>query len=126
MPAKCEAWDELHPDAKEDIPDNMPTPKRKEVKLTVFVDANHASDKVTRRSVTGILVILNNTPVRFYCKRQKPVETSTYESEMVAARIAIETILELQYTLRMLGVPIEQTCLLLGDNNSILLNTSIP
>ena len=26
----------------------------------------------------------------------------------------------------MLGVPIEQTCLLLGDNNSVLLNTAIP
>ena len=125
-PARREAWDELYPDATEDLPENMPTPKGKEIQITVFVDANHARDKVTRRSVTGILVLLNNTPVRFYCKRQKTVETSTYGSEMVAARIAVETILELRYTLRMLGVPIEMTCLLLGDNNLVLLNTTIP
>ena len=48
----------------------MPLPKGKEVKITVFVDADHARDKVTRRSVTGIRVLINNTPVRYYCKRQ--------------------------------------------------------
>ena len=87
--------------------------KGKEIQITVFVDADHARDKVTRRSVTGILVLLNNTPVRFYCKRQKTVETSTYGSEMVAVRITVGIILELRYMLRMLGVPIEKTCLLL-------------
>ena len=51
-PARCKAWDELYPNAKEDLPDKMPTPKGKQIKLTVFVDANHARDKVTRRSVT--------------------------------------------------------------------------
>ena len=51
--ARREAWDELYPDAKEDLPSNMPTPKGKEIQLTVFVDTDHARDKVTRRSVTG-------------------------------------------------------------------------
>ena len=45
---------------------------------------------------------------------------------MVAARIAVETILELRYTLRMLGVPVEKTSLMLGDNMSVILNTTIP
>ena len=94
-PARRENWDELYLDAKEDVPDGMPTPKGKEVRITVFVDADNARDKVTRRSVTGILVLINNTPVRFYCKRQHTAETSSYGSEMVAARIAVETILEL-------------------------------
>ena len=48
-PACRENWDELYPDAKEDVPDRMPTPKGKEVRITVFVDADHARDKVTRR-----------------------------------------------------------------------------
>jgi hypothetical protein len=61
----------------------------------VYVDADHASDKVTRRLVTGIIVFLNNTPIRTFSKRQKTVETSTYGAEMVAARIALDIILEI-------------------------------
>ena len=98
-PARRENWDELYPDATEDIPVDMPTPKGKEVKLAIFVDAYHARDKVTRQYVTGILILINNTPIRFCCKRRQTVEMSTYGSEMVAARIAVETILELWYIL---------------------------
>ena len=126
IPAKPLPKQKLYPDAKEDVPTDSPTPKGKEIRITVFVDANHARDKVTRRSVTGILLLLNNTPIRAYCKRQCTIETSTYGSEMVAARIAVEIILEIRYALRMLGVPIEKTSLLMGDNNSVLLNTTLP
>jgi hypothetical protein len=92
----------------------------------VFVDADHARDKVTRRSVTGIIVFINNTPVKWYCKRQRTVETSTYGSELVAARIAVEVVMEVRYMLRMLGVAIEETSILIGDNLSVLLNTTVP
>jgi hypothetical protein len=44
--------------------------------MTDYVDADHAHDLVTRRSITGILVILNKTPIRWISKRQKKVETS--------------------------------------------------
>jgi hypothetical protein len=53
--------------------------------MTVYVDADHAHDLVTRRSITGILVKLNNTPIRWIYKRQKTVETSNYVSELVAS-----------------------------------------
>jgi hypothetical protein len=72
--------------------------------MTVYVDANHEHDLVTRRSITNILIILNNTPIRWVSKRQKTVETSTYGSELVSARIAIELIMEVCYMLRSLGV----------------------
>jgi hypothetical protein len=68
--------------------------------MTVYVDADHAHDLVTTRSITGILVVLNNTPIRWMSKRQKTVETSTYGSELVASRIATEFILEVRYMLR--------------------------
>jgi hypothetical protein len=32
-------------------------------RMTVYVDADHAYDLVIRRSITRILVILNNTPI---------------------------------------------------------------
>ena len=56
--------------------------------MTVYVDADHAHDLVTRRSITGILVMLNNTPVRWVSKRQKTVETSIRVSSVKDRNIA--------------------------------------
>ena len=65
--------------------------------------------------------MVNNTPVRWASKQQKTVETSTYSSELVASRIATELILEIRCMLRSLGVT-----LMLGDNMSVVLNTTVP
>jgi hypothetical protein len=56
--------------------------------MTVYVDSDHAHDLVTRRSITGILVMLNYTAIRWISKGQKTVETSHYGSELVASRVA--------------------------------------
>ncbi len=96
------------------------------MKLTAFVDANHGHDLLTRRSVTGILILLNNTPIRWISKKQKTVETSSYGSELVASRIACEAIQELRYHLRNIGVPIDGPTDMIGDNMSVILNTSVP
>ena len=66
--------------------------KGPKVRMTVDVDADHAHDSVTRRSITGILVMSNNTPVRWVSKRPKTAETSTYGSGLVASRMATELI----------------------------------
>ena len=125
---ECDNWKEFYPDAEEHVPDPSETPKPRGpvVRLTVFKDADHAHDIMTRRSVTGILLMVNNTPVRWISKRQKTVETSTYGSELVAGKQAIELILEYRYMLRMMGAPLEKSALLLGDNNSVVLNTTMP
>ena len=104
----------------------MPTPKMKPVKVTAYFDADHASDLVTRRSVTAALIFLNSTPVKWYCKRQNTVESSTYGSELVAARITTELVMETRYKLRMLGVPVEGPSDMLGDNMSVIVNCSLP
>jgi Reverse transcriptase (RNA-dependent DNA polymerase) len=123
---KGQNWIEFYPDAEEDIPPDMLVPIGNEAKITVYVDADHARDQVTRRSVTGIVLLLNNTPLVWISKRQKTVESSTYGSELVAARVAIDLIIEMRYKLRMLGVKMEKETLLLGDNMSVVLNTTIP
>jgi hypothetical protein len=87
-------WMEFYPDAGQQIPKDLPPEERPRVSMTVYVDADHAHDLVTRRSITGILVMVNNTPIRWIYKRQKTVETSTYRSELVASRVATELILE--------------------------------
>jgi hypothetical protein len=120
-------WTDLYPDAMEAIPEEAPTSKNKKLlKLTVIVDASHASDMITRRSVTGYLLFIGITPIKWYSKRQNTVETSTYGSELVAMRIALEALLDLRYTLRMLGIAFEETSTVLSDNQSIIVNTQLP
>src|SRR5688572_24645856 len=45
---------------------------------------------------------------------------------MVASRIAIEQIISLRYCLCMLGVNLEPTSVLAGDNMAVVWNTTIP
>jgi hypothetical protein len=94
---------ECYPDVSEEIPKDLPPEKGPRVRMTVYVDADHAHDLVTRRSTTGILFMLNNTPIRWVSKRQKTVEASTYGSELVASWVATELILKIRYMLRSLG-----------------------
>jgi hypothetical protein len=119
-------WIEFYPDACEEVPHDMLEPHGEEAKITCYVDADHARDKLTRRSVTGIVLLLNNTPLAWISRKQKTVETSTYGSELVAARVAIELIIEMRYKLRMLGIKVEKSSYLVGDNMSVVLNTTLP
>jgi Reverse transcriptase (RNA-dependent DNA polymerase) len=119
-------WKEFYSEAKEELPYNLVEPLGLPARITIYKDADHAHDLLTRRSVTGILLMVNNTPVKWISKRQKTVETSTYGSEMVAGRIATELAIEYRNTLRLLGVPIDGPALMLGDNQSVVLSTSVP
>ena len=84
------AMKHLHPDSHEDLPHDMPEARGIEVDINVFVDADHAGNKITRRSHTGIILFCNMTPIVWYSKRQNTVETSTFGSEFIALRIATE------------------------------------
>jgi hypothetical protein len=119
-------WTEFYPDAVENIPRDRPEPNEKLCTITCYVDADHARDMVTRKSVSGILLLLNSTPVSWQSKRQKMVETTTYGSEMVASRIAVEMIISMRYFLYMLGINLEPASVLVGDNMAVVLNTTIP
>ena len=53
-------WKHLYPPTKEKYSKRYtPTPKGKRLKIIVEMDADHAHDLETRRSVTGILLYLN-------------------------------------------------------------------
>jgi hypothetical protein len=62
-------WMEFYLDASKEIPKVLPPEKGKRVRMTVYVDADHAHDLVTRISITGILVLVNKTPIRSVSKR---------------------------------------------------------
>jgi hypothetical protein len=119
-------WNEQYPGVHEELPPNAPTPKGKPAKITCYADSDHAGDLVTRRSTTGTLLYVNNTPIKWYSKRQNTIETSTYGSELVSLRIATEFVIEFRYRLRMMGIPIQGSSVLLCDNRSSVLNVSLP
>jgi hypothetical protein len=119
-------WTPFYGDVKEAIPLNAPQARGNSVSMTCFVDADHAGNRVTRRSHTGILLYVNRAPISWYSKRQMTVETSTFGSEFIAARIATEMIEGLRYKLRMMGIPIDGAALLMCDNQSVVANSSRP
>jgi hypothetical protein len=108
------------------IPSNAPTPHGKPVEIRCHVDANHAGDKLTRQSQTGIVIFLNGAPIAWYSKKQNTVETSTFGSEFVALKIAAEMLWGLRYKLRMMGIHITGRSYVYCGNNSVVMNSSAP
>ena len=105
LPTKVYDWEQsVYSGAEELIPHDIPRVLGKPVVMTTFVDANLYHDLITGRSVTGILHLFNQTVVDWFSKKQATVETATYGSEFVAARTAMEQIIDLRIQLRYLGV----------------------
>ena len=115
-----------YPDAKEDRDPKEPTAYGKPVQTSVFFDANLAHDLQTRRSITGLLVYVGSTLVSWTSKRQGCIASSTYCSEFIAMRAAVEEAMSLRYMLRSLGVPVEEPTNLIGDNLGVIQTASIP
>jgi hypothetical protein len=114
------AEEEIHPDAPESLKTIYPA------SITCYCDADHAHCLETRRSVTGIILFVNKTPVKWYSKRQNTVESSTYGSELVAARIASEIVIDFRGRLRLLGIAVTGPSVLLIDNQSVVANMTLP
>ena len=119
-------WFEFYRDAKERLPNDSPKPRGNMVLTHCFVNSDHADDKVTRQSKTGIHIFVNRAPILWYSKRQNTVETSTFGSEFIAMKTAVEQVESLQYKLRMFGIPLEGPTNMICDNEAVFKNTSIP
>jgi hypothetical protein len=122
---KCD-WHDFYRGAKEAIPGDAPKPRGNVVSTHCFVDADHAGNRITRRSQTGILIFINRAPIIWYSKRQNTVETSTFGSEFVAMRIAVELIEALRYKLRMFGIPLDGPTNVFCDNEAVTKNAINP
>ena len=121
-------WSDIYDieDIKEELPPRILEPRGLSVKMSVFVDADHAGNKVTRQSHTGVLIFLQNALTVWYSKRQNTVECSTFGSEFVAMRIAKDLAIALRYKLRMFGIPIDGPADVFCDNKGVVKNTSLP
>ena len=119
-------WSDFYGDVKEEIPEDAPEPLGEPIRITAFVDADHAGNVVTRRSQTGYLIYCNNSPVLWYSKKQNTVEASTFGSEFVAMRACVEAIEGLRFKLRMFGIPIDGPADVMCDNNSVVNSAQRP
>ena len=119
-------WLDFYPDAEELRPRNAPEPLGNDIVIRVYVDANHAGNLKNRRSHTGLIIYVNNSPIMWFSKRQNTVESSSFGSEFVALRIATELIEALRYKLRTFGVRVESPTEIYCDNKSVVQNSSVP
>ena len=104
----------------------MPRTRSKSLSTHCFVDANHAGDKTTIRSMPEILIFCNRVPTLWHIKRQNGVETLMFGSEFTAMKNSADLIAALQYKLRMFGVPIDGSTKIFCDNEAVYKNESTP
>ena len=94
------------------------------MQLNCFVDSDHAGDRKTGRSDTGIIPCFNSAPIVLYSKRQVIVEISTFGSEFVVLRVAAKFIIRLlKYKLSMFRISVMGVINVFCDNNSVNTNT---
>jgi hypothetical protein len=53
-------WGDFYGTEKEEMPPKMPKARGNSVRISCFIDADHAGNVVTRRSHTCILIFVNN------------------------------------------------------------------
>jgi hypothetical protein len=123
---KRQDWKNFYGELKEPIPVDIPETRGKGVDVQMWVDADHAGDKLTRRSRTGFFIYVNSALVMWLSKKQPTVETAVFGSEFVALKHGMETLRGLRYKLRMMGVEIYGPSYIYGDNMSVIHNTQRP
>ena len=106
--------------------EGLPKPKGKAARISTFIDSGLHHCKVTGKVSTGVLQFVNQTPVDWGAWKQSTVERTTYGAEFVAARIGTDRIIDLQFTLQAMGVPVEEPSWMFGDNHSVLTSSTIP
>jgi hypothetical protein len=125
-PEETPDFAEFYPFAEDVIPEQMPEARGKEVQITMFVDASHAANMVTRQSRTGVLIYVNRAPILWYSKKQNSIETSTFGSEFMALKTGMELLEGLRYKLRMMGIGMDGHAHVRVDNMSVVHNSSKP
>jgi hypothetical protein len=98
------------------------------IELAGYVDAAHATDLTTRRSITGLVFMFGGGPLAYKSKIQSTVSTSSTEAEFLAAVHAAKIAKYLRSILLELGYPQLGPTTLYEDNAAAILmvNASRP
>jgi hypothetical protein len=107
---------------QEELDPRFPVPLLQGLDLNICIDADHAHDKISGQSITGLLAMLASTPaVSWRSKRQTLVQTSTFGAEFTALKAGVEEAITLRYHLRLMGKQVgphlgrQHVCCVKGD-----------
>ena len=87
----------VYGDFSENILPNAPKYRGFGLKIRVYVDSDHTSDFVTRRSRTGFIVFLNSAPIYCTPKKYGSIETISFASDFISMKTFREYICGLRY-----------------------------
>ena len=96
------------------------------VKINIFVDASHADELLDRKSVTGIMIYIGAMLIKSVSKNQKCVATSTFSSEFLALKSAVEEAHSLYLLLQSIGVTLKDSINIHSDSASVLQSAGNP
>nr|CCA23220.1 putative polyprotein [Albugo laibachii Nc14] len=92
----------------------------KDLCVCAYSDADWANNKESRRSVSGIMVMINGAPVIFKSMIQQSVALSTAEAEYIALSLCMQEVLWLKSLLCELKAKIPQQIEVFEDNQSAI------
>lgn len=98
----------LYPDSVEEVDSGLPILKHKASPLSTCYEDDLAHDRVTKRSIGGVLGMAGKTIIVHKSKMYASVETPTYGAELNAGRVGIENVQEMRRMLRSLGVEVDR------------------
>ena len=90
------------------------------------MDASHADDKLDRKSVTGMMIYIGDMLIKSVSKRQKSVTTSTFSSEYLALKSAVEEAQGIRLLLQSIWVPNKGPINIHSDSESVLKSAANP
>ena len=94
----------MHPDKLEDIDDNIPKSLYKGLSVTTCVYLENTCEKLSRRSISRIMVFLVKYFYFPWVKKQGEVKLSTDGAEFCAIKEVFEETICIRYMLPDLGV----------------------
>ena len=88
------------------------------VSVSTYADADWASDRTDRKSITGWISMINGDPVSWSSKKQKVVSQSTCEAELYAQAAGINEAKWQCDLLSEIGLKVSSAPVIYGDNQS--------
>jgi hypothetical protein len=89
-------------------------------KMTSYSDADYAADREDRKSVSGIMVLLNGCLIGWTCQKQGGVALSTMEAEFVSAARACQELMGLREMLTELKLSTQLPMKMCVDNQAAI------
>jgi len=108
----------VHGEVGEPFINVMPKPKGKVVRIMTFCDSVLAACEVSGNASAGVIMFVNQAPVDWCSKPQKPTETAVCDAELSAGRAGTEMAMDVQATARALGASLDGPAWPLRDNQS--------